>query len=158
MAPSPAAGKATGGAPKTPTKLGRKPQSQTSQPPKLGQQAASGARKASAPEGAKQPETPQLPEKPEAGDVQQKAGEAAQGAQEKAGKTAEDAKSKAEGAAEEPSKVEMKDDTEAASTQAGDDEDEDDDDEGPLSKVSQAGDNAKGQLEEQAPQPIDDSN
>ncbi|KEQ65287.1 uncharacterized protein M437DRAFT_42271 [Aureobasidium melanogenum CBS 110374] len=133
MAPSPAAGKATGGAPKTPTKLGRKPQSQTSQPPKLGQQAASGARKASAPEGAKQPETPQLPEKPEAGDVQQKAGEAAQGAQEKAGKTAEDAKSKAEGAAEEPSK-------------------------GPLSKVSQAGDNAKGQLEEQAPQPIDDSN
>ncbi|KAH0349811.1 hypothetical protein KCU83_g5141, partial [Aureobasidium melanogenum] len=158
MAPSPAAGKATGGAPKTPTKLGRKPQSQTSQPPKLGQQAASGARKASAPEGAKQPETPQVPEKPEAGDVQEKAGEAAQGAQDKAGKTAEDAKSKAEGAAEEPSKVEMKDDTEAASTQAGDDEDEDDDDEGPLSKVSQAGDNAKGQLEEQAPQPIDDSN
>ncbi|KAG9835356.1 hypothetical protein KCU77_g11880, partial [Aureobasidium melanogenum] len=141
-----------------PTKLGRKPQSQTSQPPKLGQQAASGARKASAPEGAKQPETPQVPEKPEAGDVQEKAGEAAQGAQDKAGKTAEDAKSKAEGAAEEPSKVEMKDDTEAASTQAGDDEDEDDDDEGPLSKVSQAGDNAKGQLEEQAPQPIDDSN
>ncbi|KAI4730777.1 hypothetical protein E4T49_01394 [Aureobasidium sp. EXF-10728] len=157
MAPSPAAGKATGGAPKTPTKLGRKPQSQTSQPPKLGQQAASGARKASAPEGAKQPEVPQTSEKPEVGDVQQKAGEAAQGAQDKAGKTAEDAKSKAEGAAEEPSKVEMKDDTEAASTQAGDDEDEDDD-EGPLSKVSQAGDNAKGQLEEQAPQPIDDSN
>ncbi|KAK6004011.1 hypothetical protein QM012_008861 [Aureobasidium pullulans] len=157
MAPSPAAGKATGGAPKTPTKLGRKPQSQTSQPPKLGQQATSGARKASAPEGAKQPEAPQVPEKPEVGDVQQKAGEAAQGAQDKAGKTAEDAKSKAEGAAEEPSKVEMKDDTEAASTQAGDDED-DDDDEGPLSKVSQAGDNAKGQLQEQAPQPIDDSN
>ncbi|TIA22232.1 hypothetical protein D6C80_01306 [Aureobasidium pullulans] len=157
MAPSPAAGKATGGAPKTPTKLGRKPQSQTSQPPKLGQQAASGARKASAPEGAKQPEVPQTSEKPEVGDVQQKAGEAAQGAQDKAGKTAEDAKSKAEGAAEEPSKVEMKDDTEAASTQAGDDED-DDEDEGPLSKVSQAGDNAKGQLEEQAPQPIDDSN
>ncbi|THW62602.1 hypothetical protein D6D20_04247 [Aureobasidium pullulans] len=157
MAPSPAAGKATGGAPKTPTKLGRKPQSQTSQPPKLGQQAASGARKASAPEGAKQPEVPQTSEKPEAGDVQQKAGEAAQGAQDKAGKTAEDAKSQAEGAAEEPSKVEMKDDTEAASTQAGDDED-DDEDEGPLSKVSQAGDNAKGQLEEQAPQPIDDSN
>jgi hypothetical protein len=157
MAPSPAAGKATGGAPKTPTKLGRKPQSQTSQPPKLGQQAASGARKASAPEGAKQPEVPQTSEKPEVGDVQSKAGEAAQGAQDKAGKTAEDAKSKAEGASEEPSKVEMKDDTEAASTQAGDDEDEDDD-EGPLSKVSQAGDNAKGQLEEQAPQPIDDSN
>ncbi|KAI5258817.1 hypothetical protein E4T42_00437 [Aureobasidium subglaciale] len=157
MAPSPAAGKATGGAPKTPTKLGRKPQSQTSQPPKLGQQAASGAKKASAPEGAKQPEVPQASEKPDVGDVQQKAGDAAQGAQEKAGKTAEDAKSKAEGAAEEPSKVEMKDDTEAASTQAGDDEDEDDD-EGPLSKVSQAGDNAKGQLEEQAPQPIDDSN
>ncbi|THY65737.1 hypothetical protein D6C98_00100 [Aureobasidium pullulans] len=133
MAPSPAAGKATGGAPKTPTKLGRKPQSQTSQPPKLGQQAASGARKASAPEGAKQPEVPQTSEKPEVGDVQQKAGEAAQGAQDKAGKTAEDAKSKAEGAAEEPSKVEMKDDTEAASTQAGDDED-DDEDEGPLSK------------------------
>jgi hypothetical protein len=157
MAPSPAAGKATGGAPKTPTKLGRKPQSQTSQPPKLGQQAASGARKASAPEGAKQPEVPQTSEKPEVGDVQSKAGEAAQGAQDKVGKTAEDAKSKAEGASEEPSKVEMKDDTEAASTQAGDDEDEDDD-EGPLSKVSQAGDNAKGQLEEQAPQPIDDSN
>ncbi|THV82310.1 hypothetical protein D6D29_04741 [Aureobasidium pullulans] len=135
MAPSPAAGKATGGAPKTPTKLGRKPQSQTSQPPKLGQQAASGARKASAPEGAKQPEVPQTSEKPEVGDVQQKAGEAAQGAQDKAGKTAEDAKSKAEGAAEEPSKVEMKDDTEAASTQAGDDED-DDEDEGPLSKAS----------------------
>jgi hypothetical protein len=157
MAPSPAAGKATGGAPKTPTKLGRKPQSQTSQPPKLGQQAASGARKASAPEGAKQPEVPQTSEKPEVGDVQEKAGEAAQGAQDKAGKTAEDAKSKAEGASEEPSKVEMKDDTEAASTQAGDDDDEDED-EGPLSKVSQAGDNAKGQLEEQAPQPIDDSN
>lgn len=157
MAPSPAAGKATGGAPKTPTKLGRKPQSSTPQPPRLGQQAASGARKASAPEGAKKPEVPSTSEKPEVGDVQEKAGEAAQGAQDKASKTAEDAKSKAEGAAEEPSKVEMKDDTEAASTQAGDDEDEDDD-EGPLSKVSQAGDNAKGQLQEQAPQPIDDSN
>lgn len=157
MAPSPAAGKATGGAPKTPTKLGRKPQSQTSQPPKLGQQAASGARKASAPEGAKQPEAPSTSDKPEVGDVQKQAGDAAQGAQEKAGGAAEDAKSKAEGAPEEASKVEMKDDTEAGSTQAGDDED-DDDDEGPLSKVSQAGDNAKGQLEEQAPQPIDDSN
>lgn len=155
MAPSPAAGKA-GSIPKTPTKLGRKPQSQTSQPPKLGQQAASSAKKASAPEGAKQPEAPQIPEKPEAGDVQKQVGGAAQSAQEKAGNTAEDVKGKAENAPEEASKVEMKDDTEAASTQAGDDED--DDDEGPLSKVSQAGDNAKGQLEEQAPQPIDDSN
>jgi hypothetical protein len=169
MAPSPAAGKATGGsAPKTPTKLGRKPQSSSQssgssgQPPKLGQQAASGARKASAPEGVKKPEAPSTTaDKPSdaAGDVQQKAGEAANGAQDKTSSTAEDAKTKTEDAASEvePSKVEMKDDTEAASNQAGDDEDEDDD-EGPLSKVSQDGDNAKGQLQEQAPQPIDDSN
>ncbi|KAL1311618.1 hypothetical protein AAFC00_001729 [Neodothiora populina] len=163
MAPSPAAGKASG-APRTPTKLGRKPQS--SQTGKLGQAAsntpASGAKKPSAPKlsEASKPDVdaPEAPEKPEVGDVAEKAGDTAKGAQDKAGEAAKDVSEKAADAPEQASKVEMKDTTEAPSTATGKDDDEDDDDEGPLSKVSQAGDQAKGALEEQAPKPIDDSN
>ncbi|GAB7356716.1 hypothetical protein MBLNU459_g7421t1 [Dothideomycetes sp. NU459] len=156
MAPSPAAGKATGGAPRTPTKLGRKPQS--SQTPKLGQaasSAASSAKPSTSKPNVEKPDTSSVPQKPETGDVAEQAQDTAKGATEKAGEAAGDASEKAKGVPEEASKVEMKDATEGAT---GDDEDEEDDDEGPLSKVSQAGDKAKGGLEEADPKPIDDDN
>ncbi|GAB7341509.1 hypothetical protein MBLNU457_7729t2 [Dothideomycetes sp. NU457] len=153
MAPTPTAGKNTGGAPRTPTKLGRKPQS--SQTPKLGEQGQKASSAASTPaQGAKQgaqqaqgtaqgatQQAQQAGQKAPgpAGDAAGKAGDAAQGAQQQAGKAAEDAGDKAEGVPEEASKVEMKDDEEGEG---------DDDDEGPLSKVSQAKDDAQGKADE----------
>ncbi|OQN95601.1 hypothetical protein B0A48_18306 [Cryoendolithus antarcticus] len=91
MAPSPAAGKGASAAPKTPTKLGRKPEST---PKKLGQPSSS---------TPKAPATPKAPsaKKPDTSSVSKKAGEAAPKA-ESAKETAEEA----------PSKVEMKDDDE----------------------------------------------
>lgn len=158
MAPSPAAGKATGGAPKTPTKLGRKPQS--SQTSKLGQAASKTPTSSSKPSAPKAPDvskpdvkTPEAPSKPEAGDVGKKAGDAAKGAQDKADEASKDVSKQAEDA---PKDAEKKT-SEIPSTPAGDD-DEEDDDEGPLSKVSQAKDQGKDALEEKTPQPIDDSN
>ncbi len=140
MAPSPAAGK-TGDQPRTPTKLGRKPQS--GGPPKLGQQgksaASSPAPKPSQSPAAQKPDTdsPDLP-RPEGSDEPEK--------------TAEDASKKAEDAPEEASKVEMKD-----SSEAGNDEE----DGGAGGKVTQAGENvgkeAEGDLDEQEPKPIDDN-
>ncbi|KAH9815669.1 Protein of unknown function (DUF3659) [Teratosphaeria destructans] len=144
MAPSPAAGKQTGGAPKTPTKLGRKP-GQT--PQKLGQSAQESAKGTpSTPKaaGAKKPETDtsSVPSKPEVGDVKGKAQQTAQGAKDQAQGVAGDAKGKAEETAEQ-----------AKGEAEGGDDDEDD---GPMSKVSQAGGEAKEGLEEAAPEPIGD--
>ncbi|KAF1354921.1 hypothetical protein BDV97DRAFT_366136 [Delphinella strobiligena] len=148
MAPSPAAGKASG-TPRTPTKLGRKP-------------ASSQTQKLNTPSGSSKPNPPKAPEvtKPDTdtpevpGDVAEQAKDTAEGAKDKASEASKDVSGKAEGAPEEASKVELKDEP-----ATGDDEEEDDEeDEGPLSKVSQAGDQAKGALEEQDPQPIDDSN
>ena len=152
MAPTPTAGKNTGGAPRTPTKLGRKPQS--SQTPKLGQAAQSATSQASTPaQGAKegvqaaqqtaQGATQQASQAGSkapgpVGDAAGKAGEAAQGAQQQVGKAADDATEKTEGVPEEASRVEMKDDEEG----------DDNDDEGPLSKVSQAKDDAEDKAEE----------
>ncbi|KAI7469580.1 hypothetical protein KC351_g13054 [Hortaea werneckii] len=143
--PSPAAGKQTGGAPKTPTKLTRKP---GSTPQKLGQSAQSASKGT--------PSTPKsaTAQKPNPGDVAGKAQQTAQGAKgqaEQAGQgakdqaeqTAQGAKDQAQGAGDQAqSQVEMKDD--------------DDDDEGPMSKVSQAGDQAQQGLQQQAPQPVNE--
>ncbi|KAF4555773.1 Hypothetical protein D9617_2g057360 [Elsinoe fawcettii] len=135
MAPSPAAGKATGGAPKTPTKLGRKPQSSVT--PKLGQGSnpASGVKKPSTPSlsGAKKPNTPSIPSG--AGDLSGKATETAQSAKDTAESTASEAGEQVEGIPEGASRVEMKDDEE---------------DEGPLSKVSQAKEGVESQASEAA--------
>jgi len=120
MAPSPAAGRQSGGAPKTPTKLGRKP---GATPQKLGQSAQSaskGAPQTPKAAGAQKAET----EAPDAVEATGKAQEAAQGAGDEA-----------------QSKVELKDD---------------DDDEGPMSKVSEEGNQGKENLEETAPEPVGD--
>ncbi|KAK5172313.1 uncharacterized protein LTR77_003951 [Saxophila tyrrhenica] len=130
MAPSPAAGKQQA-APKTPTKLTRKPQNT---PQKLGQSAQSTGGKGtpSTPKAAsaKKPETstPSQPKKPDTGKAQQTAQGAADNAKQQAGDTAEQAQSSAGG----------------------------DDDEGPMSKVSETGEQAKEGLEEAAPEPIND--
>ncbi|KAF2435860.1 hypothetical protein EJ08DRAFT_625513 [Tothia fuscella] len=122
MAPSPAAGK-SGSTPRTPTKLSRKPQSGT--PSKLGQKGQS------ATSGDRKPSTPQAPkaEKPEteSPEVSKDASDKAQDASKKT---------------EEPSKVEMKDTSEAPS----------DAEEEVTGKVSQGA----GDLEEQEPKPVDD--
>lgn len=116
MAPSPAAG-GRGGLPKTPTKSSRKPQS--SDASSLGEQAGSaapksGPRKLGTPRApqVQKPETdsPKLPSRP--------SGEDAQGAAKGLGKRA----GKAAKSAPEPSKVEMKD-----TSEAGEADDEDDD-------------------------------
>ncbi|KAK3675636.1 hypothetical protein LTR78_004277 [Recurvomyces mirabilis] len=147
MAPSPAAGKQAGSAPKTPTKLARKPDATPSKPTpkKLGQSASSA--KPSTPKAAagKKPETdsPQLPQSAKGGDVSGKAQGSAKNAKGQADDSAENAKGEAEDAGEQAqSKVEMKDD--------------DEEDEGPLDKVKEAGDSAQGGLEEQAPEPVND--
>ncbi|KAK3111916.1 hypothetical protein LTR53_012353 [Teratosphaeriaceae sp. CCFEE 6253] len=131
MAPSPAAGKQTG-APKTPTKLDRKP---GATPKKLGQSSQS-KNTPSTPRAvsSKKPETdsPSLPPRPEAGDK-------AEDAKATAEDTAEDTKGQAEDAGDQ-AQTEMKDS----------------DDEGPMNKVSAAGDDAKEDLEEQAPEPVED--
>ncbi|KAF2151264.1 hypothetical protein K461DRAFT_295334 [Myriangium duriaei CBS 260.36] len=135
MGPTPTAGKAASGAPKTPTKLGRKPQS--SQTPKLGQSSSTpgntsqGVRKASSTAqsaGSKATGT--------AGDLSGKAQGAAQGAKDTAEDTAKDAKDDVEGIPEGASRVEMKDDEEDEGSDA---------DEGPLSKVTEAKEGAEDQ-------------
>ncbi|KAK5131398.1 hypothetical protein LTR08_000934 [Meristemomyces frigidus] len=138
MAPSPAAGKQTGGAPKTPTKLNRKP---GATPQKLGS-SSSKAPSTPKPAGAKKPETdsPSLPSRPKGVDSG-KAEETAESAKDQAEDSAAGAKDKAEDAGDEAqSNVEMKDD----------------DDEGPMGKVTEAGDEAQEGLEQAAPEPIDD--
>jgi hypothetical protein len=129
MAPSPAAGKQTA-APKTPTKLTRKPQAT---PQKLGQSASSAAKGTpSAASGKKPvPSTPSLPKKPNTEDVQG----AADDAQQQAGNVTEQVSSQ-------------------VPSQGGDDDNDDDD--GPLSKVSETGQQAQEGLEQAAPEPIDD--
>ena len=141
MAPSPAAGKQTG-APKTPTKLDRKP---GATPKKLGQPSSSASRNTpSTPKAAssKKPETdsPSLPPRPDASEAAGKAKDTAQDANGQAEDTAEDTKGQAEETGEQ-AQTEMKDS---------------DDDEGPLNKVSAAGGDAKESLEEQAPEPVGD--
>ena len=153
MAPSPAAGKQT--APKTPTKLTRKPgqtpqksgqtpskPGQTQTPKKPGQAASSASKPTSSaakgtpstPKAAntKKPETdsPQLPPRPEAGDAKDTAESTADDAQQQAGDTAEQAQSQ--------------------------DPAQGDDDDGPMSKVSQTGQEAQEGLDQAAPEPIDD--
>ncbi|KAK4550211.1 hypothetical protein LTR36_003178 [Oleoguttula mirabilis] len=130
MAPSPAAGKQTGGQPKTPTKLNRKP---GATPQKLGQSSSRGAPSTPKAAGAKKPETdsPQLPPRPEGDDTAQDTADTAKGTAE----GAEDAGDQAQ------SNVEMKDE---------------DDDEGPMNKVTEEGDQAQEGLEDAAPKPIDD--
>ncbi|KAI5366594.1 hypothetical protein Slin15195_G081130 [Septoria linicola] len=131
MAPSPAAGKQqTSSVPKTPTKLQRKP-GQTPQRP--GQGSASKA--PSTPKAAQstKPATESAPSKPEAGQT----GEQAKGQTES---TTNDVKNQA-GKAQS-----------AAQSSATDDEEDD----APLSKVSQAGQQSKESLEQQAPEPIQD--
>ncbi|TKA83837.1 hypothetical protein B0A55_00134 [Friedmanniomyces simplex] len=142
MAPSPAAGKQAGNAPKTPTKLDRKP---GATPKKLGQAGQSASRNASGntpstPKAAnsKKPETdsPSLPPRPDAGDATGKSEDTKDQAQD----TAQDAKGQAEDAGEQ-AQTEMKDS----------------DDEGPMNKVSAAGDDAQEEdLKEQAPEPVND--
>ncbi|TKX23664.1 hypothetical protein C1H76_4179 [Elsinoe australis] len=136
MAPSPAAGKATGGAPKTPTKLGRKPQSSVT--PKLGQSAntpnpASGVKKPSTPStsGASKPNPQQAASglSGKASEAAQGAKDTAEGAKDTAESAAGDAGEQVEGVPEGASRVEMKDD----------EEDE------PLSKVSQAKEGVESQ-------------
>jgi hypothetical protein len=132
MAPSPAAGKQPAGAPKTPTKLTRKPQAT---PQKLGQSASSATKNTpssatpKAPSSApKKPQTPSAPPKTE--DVEESAKD-----------TTEDVSGKAEeGASEAQSQVQ---------TQT-------EDDDGPTSKVSQAAEEGEEGLQEAAPEPIDD--
>ncbi|KAF7192652.1 Mesocentin [Pseudocercospora fuligena] len=128
MAPSPAAGKQTG-VPKTPTKLTRKP-GQTPQRP--GQTSASKPAP-STPKAAQaaKPETdsPKLPPRPDVG-----------------GK-AEEAAGEAEGAA---------DDVQSKAGQAQSSAGDDDEDDGPLSKVTQAGQKGQEGLQQQAPEPVQD--
>ncbi|KAF2163886.1 hypothetical protein M409DRAFT_25664 [Zasmidium cellare ATCC 36951] len=137
MAPSPAAGKQTG-APKTPTKLTRRP-GQTPQKP--GQTGSASRPAPSTPKAsqATKPETesPQIPSRPKVpgGKGQQ----AASQAQSTAESTAGDAEDQAQ---QGQSSVEMRDD--------------DDDDEGPMSKVTEAGQQGQQGLEEAAPEPIGD--
>ncbi|KAK3628176.1 hypothetical protein LTR56_018788 [Elasticomyces elasticus] len=141
MAPSPAAGKQTGNAPKTPTKLDRKP---GATPKKLGQSGQSASRNApSTPKAAasKKPETdsPSLPPRPDADKATGKAKQTADDTKDKAQDSAKDAKGQAEESTEQP-QTEMKDS----------------DDEGPMNKVSAAGEDAKEDLQEQAPEPVED--
>jgi len=152
MAPSPAAGRQTGGVPKTPTKLTRKP---GATPQKLGQSAQSSSKGApstpkatpkatpSTPKAAAaaKPETdsPSLPPRPDTGDVAGKAKPAAQSARGQARGAAQGAKGQAKETAQQ------------APSQVGDDEDD-----GPMSKVTEASEQAQEGLEEAAPEPIDD--
>ena len=140
MAPSPAAGgKQPAGAPKTPTKLTRKPAS-TPQSQKPGQAASSATKKtpasaASKPiSSGKKPNTnpSKLASAPDTGDAE----ETAKGAAGDASGKAEEATSQAQ--------------SQIQSQGGGDDDD------GPMSKVSQAGDKAQEGLQEAAPEPIDD--
>ncbi|KAF2719900.1 hypothetical protein K431DRAFT_295572 [Polychaeton citri CBS 116435] len=140
MAPSPAAGRGAGNVPKTPTKLGKTTQST---PQKLGQSTAS-ARKKPIPQTPK----PKAEVPAEASDVAGKATDTAEGAKGQAEGAAGSAQQTAQGAADTAQ-------SQAEGATGGDS----DDDEGPMSKVTEAGDNAKDAasgLQEAAPQPIDD--
>ncbi|OJD32843.1 lea domain protein [Diplodia corticola] len=121
--PSPAAGKGTD-APRTPTKLGRKPA-----PPKLGEAASEKASEVTS--GKPQTENPDLPPRPSEGDISEKV--------EGAKKTAEDAPQQASGAASEAGEAGEQDPTgkvseatgdlkEQAPKPVGDDDDDEDDD------------------------------
>ncbi|TKA28129.1 hypothetical protein B0A50_04100 [Salinomyces thailandicus] len=138
--PSPAAGK-TGGAPKTPTKLTRKP---GATPQKLGQSAGKGTPQTPKPASAKKPET---------GDVAGKAQQTAQGAKGQAEQTAQGAKDEAEQTAQGAKDQAQQGGDQAKSQVEPKDED---DDEGPMSKVTQEGDQAKEGLQQQAPEPVGD--
>ncbi|KAI9877581.1 MAG: hypothetical protein M1830_003510 [Pleopsidium flavum] len=181
MAPSPAAGKAAGNAPKTPTKPGKNPASSATS--KLGQSTSAadspknGAKSATntpksaakgtpskAKENAPSADSPKLPPRPKDGDdAASKAKDTASDAKEKAPdapEPAKDAKDDAEGEAEETGdKIGMKDNDPTE----GDDEETDT----PQGKVSQAGNEtgaeessavstANDDLEEAAPEPVDD--
>ncbi|KAF2088300.1 hypothetical protein K490DRAFT_40031 [Saccharata proteae CBS 121410] len=149
MAPSPAAGKASSDQPRTPTKLGRKPQSQRT--PKLGESAQQASGKASeatqqqkpsAPEVEKpETDTPDLPPRPSEGDVTEKAGgakktaeDAPKQAQQQAGDVSEkDPTGKVSEATEglteqEPKPVEEAEDVAGGAQQQTEEQDDDDDD------------------------------
>ncbi|EME79647.1 uncharacterized protein MYCFIDRAFT_104018, partial [Pseudocercospora fijiensis CIRAD86] len=126
--PSPAAGKQTG-TPKTPTKLSRKP----AQTPQRPAQTSESKPVPSTPKAAQpeKPETdsPKLPPRPDvAGKTEEVTGEAES--------MADDVQSKAG----------------QAQSSAGDD----DEDDGPLSKVTQAGQKGQEGLQQQAPEPVQD--
>ena len=130
MAPSPAAGKQTGG-PKTPTKLTRKPQST---PQKLGQSSSSAAKGTpstpKAANGNKPTGSSQVPQQPESGDAKETAEGATEDVSGQAGEATEQAQSQAPAEGE--------------------------DDNEPMSKVSQAGEQGQDDLEQAAPEPIGD--
>jgi len=128
MAPSPAAGRQSTGAPKTPTKLTRKP----GQTPQRSGQASKPT--PSTPKGsqATRPETGS-PTRP-ARDFGDKAQDTAEEAQSQIGETDDKAEDQAQ------------------QSQTGDD-----DDEGPMSKVTEAGQQSSQEgLEQQAPEPVAD--
>ncbi|KAL8743245.1 MAG: hypothetical protein Q9190_004383 [Brigantiaea leucoxantha] len=179
MAPSPAAGKVTGAAPKTPTKTGKNPASSATS--KLGQStsaadsAQSTAKSATnTPQSAgkglagkaqgaasKATSSPKLPPRPQgaaqkAQGAASKAPQAAQQAKDKVEDTAEDAKGKAE---EQTGKIDLKDNDTA--------DEADNEGDTPGGKVSQLGadtqessavstSNDEGGLDDAAPNPIDD--
>lgn len=145
MAPSPAAGTQSP-APKTPTKLSRRP-GQT--PQKLDQTGSSTKPAPSTPKPAqaKTPtsKAPKLPSRPAAGE---KAEEAAEATKDQAKDATGDVAQKQP---EPPQTVPTNDDGDDE-----DDENDDDDDEGPMSKVTEAGQKAQDGLQSAAPEPIDD--
>ena len=131
MAPSPAAGKQPAGAPKTPTKLNRKP---AATPQKLGQSASSATKKTPASAAPKAPSSaPKKPQTPAAApkteDVEETAKDATEGVSGKAEEAASEAQSQVP---------------------------ETEDDDGPTSKVSQAAEEGEEGLQEAAPEPIED--
>ncbi|KAK4629765.1 uncharacterized protein CLAFUR5_08024 [Fulvia fulva] len=132
MAPSPAAGKQQTAAPKTPTKLTRRP----GQTPQKSAQPASGNKPALSTPKASQATKPESDSPQSKRQLGQKA-QQAQSQTEEAGDNAEDQAQQAQ------SSVEMRDD-------------DDDDDDGPMSKVTQAGQKGKEGLEQAQPEPIDD--
>ncbi|KAF2808654.1 uncharacterized protein BDZ99DRAFT_419907 [Mytilinidion resinicola] len=112
--PSPAAGKG-GDAPRTPTKLGRKPQSSATS--KLGQGTKTPPAQKSDDNAPSTEDAPEVPERPSEGDVKGKAGDAA--------KAAEDTKDSATSEAEDTtSKVSQKGDLEEAEPKPIDDDDD----------------------------------
>lgn len=121
MAPTPTAGKATGGAPKTPTKLASGIKKPSTQSTSGATSKASGA----------------------ASDVAGKAQGAAQGAKDKAESTAEDAKEEVEGVPEGASRVEMKDDEDDSDADEGPLSKVTEAKEGAESKASEATEGAK---------------
>ncbi|KAK1072808.1 hypothetical protein LTR74_002323 [Friedmanniomyces endolithicus] len=132
MAPSPAAGKQASNAPKTPTKLDRKPGATPKKLQSASRNASGNAPSTPKAASSKKPDTdsPSLPPRPDATDKAQDTADSTQD-------QAQDSKDQAEDAAE-PAQTEMKDS----------------DDEGPMNKVS--ADKPEEDLKDAAPEPVQD--